>query len=111
MKSFKTCPNCGTEWLTRSDFIYDPEIDIIGYQVHFKDLEKGFFLFNHSCQGTMSIDVGQFSDMYRGPVFEKRLTGTDQCKGFCLHQSNLKPCPEECECAYVREIIQIIHQR
>ncbi|MDO9578608.1 MAG: hypothetical protein Q7J16_12045 [Candidatus Cloacimonadales bacterium] len=93
------------------DFIYDPEIEIIGYQVHFKDLEKGFFLFNHSCRGTMSINVEEFSDMYQGPIFQERLTGSDQCSGYCLHHSNLKPCSEKCECAYVREVIQIIKDK
>jgi len=111
MGKFKICPNCGTDWETRSDFIYDPEIEIIGYQVHFNDLEKGFFLFNHSCKGTMSIQVDAFSDMYRGPIFQERLTGTDQCSGYCLHESNLKPCPEKCECSYVREIIQLLKSK
>ncbi|MCF7793216.1 MAG: hypothetical protein K9N09_05330 [Candidatus Cloacimonetes bacterium] len=111
MEKFKVCPNCQKEWETRSDFIYDPEIEIIGYQVHFKDLERGFFLFNHSCNGTMSIQVDAFSDMYKGPIFEEKLTGSDQCHGLCLHQSNLKPCPEKCECAYVREVIQIVKNK
>ena len=111
MELFKTCPNCNKGWETRSDFIYDPEIEIIGYQVHFKNLDKGFFLFNHSCKGTMSIQVDAFSEMYNGPIFKNRLTGTDQCSEYCLHESNLKPCPEECECSYVREVIQIIKEK
>ena len=111
MELFKACPNCGKEWFLRSEFIYDPEIEIIGYQVHFKNLEKGFFLFNHSCKGTMSIQVHAFSDMYHGPIFESKLTGSDQCHGYCLHESDLKPCPEECECSYVREVIQIIKEK
>jgi hypothetical protein len=111
MTNFKTCPNCGVEWKTRSDFIYDPELDIIGYQVHFKNLEKGFFLFNHSCKGTITIAVNAFSDMYKGPIFAERLTSTEKCSEYCLHESNLKPCPEECECAYVREVIQIIKEK
>ncbi len=111
MEQFKICPNCGKEWKFRSDFIYDPQIEIIGYQAHFKNLEKGFFLFNHSCHGTMSIPVETFSDMYHGRIYEQRLTGSNQCHGYCLHQSNLKPCPEECECAYVRDVIQILKQK
>ena len=111
MEFFKVCPNCKKEWETRSNFIYDPEIEIIGYQVHFKHLEKGFFLFNHSCQGTMAINVGEFSNMYKGPIFQERLVGTNRCSGYCLHESNLNPCPEKCECNYVREIIQIIKRK
>ncbi len=111
MTNFKTCPNCGEEWKTRSDFINNPELEIIGYQVHFKNLEKGFFLFNHSCKGTLTIPVDAFSDMYKGPIFTERLTGSDKCSGHCLHESNLKPCPAKCECAYVREVIQIIKKK
>ncbi|MCF7857705.1 MAG: hypothetical protein K9N07_00060 [Candidatus Cloacimonetes bacterium] len=111
MTKFKVCPNCNKEWKYRSDFIYDPQVEIIGYQVHFKNLEKGFFLFNHSCRSTMSIPVNAFSDLYHGPIFKEKLTGTDHCSGYCLHESNLRPCPEKCECAYVREVIQIIKEK
>jgi hypothetical protein len=41
-------------------------------------------------------------------MVEERKTGTEECPGYCLHQDELQPCPARCECAYVREIIQII---
>lgn len=59
MEIFKVCPNCQKEWETRSDFIYDPDIEIIGYQVHFKDLERGFsvqsFLQRHNVDSSEFI--------------------------------------------------------
>jgi hypothetical protein len=48
--------------------------------------------------------------LYDGPVFEERHVGDDLCPGQCLHQSNLRRCPVHCECAYVREVLHIVHE-
>ena len=105
---FKVCPSCDFIWKNREDFLNDTGVEFIGYQVHFKELKAGLFLFNHSCKGTLAIKVSFFADLYNGPIFQKRATGTDDCSGFCLYEKNFDPCPVECECAFVREIIQII---
>lgn len=103
---FAQCPNCGAAWQTRQVFLEDPDVNIIGYQAHFEELTAGLFLFNHSCGGTFSLQVDAFRDMYGGPVFTKRLTGTDSCPGHCVHKHSLESCPAKCECAFVRDIIQ-----
>jgi hypothetical protein len=108
---FKTCPACDTTWQTRRDFLDDPGISIVGYQIHFGEPAEGIFLFNHSCMGTLSINAGEFRDLYNGPVFQERLTGTEECPGHCLYEKELAPCPAECECSFVREIVQIIKNR
>jgi len=108
---FKTCTICRTVWPSRNDFLDDPDIFIVGYQPHFKALTEGLFLFNHTCRGTLSIRAGEFEDLYSGPVFQTRLTGTEKCPGHCIHSKDLAPCPAECECSFVREIIQIIKNR
>lgn len=105
---FKICSICKTVWRTRNDFLDDPDIFIVGYQVHFNELTEGLFLFNHSCRGTLSIKAGEFTDLYNGPVFSKRLTGSEDCSGHCLHVRELSPCPAKCDCAFVREIIQVV---
>ncbi|MBN1957981.1 MAG: hypothetical protein JXQ81_01480 [Desulfuromonadales bacterium] len=105
---FKTCKICRSLWSSRDQFIADPEVTLVGYQANFVVLEKGLFLFNHSCQGTMAIDVQAFADLYQGPVFERRLQGSEDCAGHCLHHNDLQPCPAQCECAYVREIISLL---
>jgi hypothetical protein len=104
--NFKVCPNCGFVWADRKSFMNDHEVSIIGYQVNFKKLKSGLFLFNHSCMGTLALKVSIFEDLYNGPIFQKRMTGTEACRGHCLHQGDLDACPVACECAYVREIIQ-----
>lgn len=105
---FVQCPNCGSEWMTRESFLEDPNIEFIGYQVNFAELREGLFLFNHNCKTSLSILAGEFADLYNGPIFRKRLTGSKSCPGYCLHNNNLRSCPQHCECAFVRHIIQQI---
>ena len=107
-KLFKTCPNCGFEWKTRGAFLMDPKLELIGYQCNFKELNLGLFYFNHTCKGTLVIHAAAFEYLYDGRVFESRATGTVECPGFCLHKEELEPCPAQCECSYVREVIQSI---
>ena len=86
----------------------DPGIVLIGYQANTEELALGLFYFNHSCKGTLAVNAGDFKDLYDGPVFRHRATGSEDCKGFCLKPDELGRCPAQCECAYVREILQII---
>jgi len=109
MKIFKTCSCCKTPWFSRDEFLEDSNIDLVGYQVNFGDLKLGIFLFNHvTCQSTIGIPAGLFKDIHDGPVFSECLTGSEQCPGYCLHSEILNPCRAKCECAYVREILQIL---
>jgi len=108
MPVFKECLPCGYKWFLRDDFLSDPSIEIIGYQVNFDDLAAGIFLFNHSCGATFSLSVRNFNGVYVGPIFQNRATGSDDCPGYCLYQDQLDRCSARCECAYVRNIIDII---
>lgn len=108
---FKQCSACKTVWKTRKEMLDDRDVFLIGYQAHFADLKLGLFMFNHKCGGTMGIKAENFIDLYNGPVFDKRLTGTEECPGHCLHKENLERCPLKCECAYVRELLQILKNK
>ncbi len=107
---FTTCESCGKQWLSRADFLTDATLVVSGYQANLVALEKGLFLFGHGCRGILSVEVGAFADLYRGPVFAERLSETGACPGFCLHRNVLSPCPESYECAYVREILSVFHR-
>jgi hypothetical protein len=108
---FKQC-SCKKVWRTREEFLDDPEVEIIGYQVDLEKLENGFFLFNHhACKSTLGVTIFIFKDLYDGPVYTERKTGSEECPTFCLYKENLERCPAKCACAYVREIIQIIRAR
>lgn len=105
---FRQCTMCQYEWATREDFLQEPSLTTIGYQVNFDELEEGIFLFNHSCGTTLGIPAHVFKDLYDGPIYATRATGTEECPEYCLRQHELRPCPVECECAYVREILQLV---
>ena len=106
---FKQCTVCRQKWPTRQDFIVDPDIRIVGYQVNFEELKAGLLYFNHSCKNTIALSADLFTDLYDGPIFTEPKTGTEVCPGYCLNQEELRPCQAECECAYVREIVQLFN--
>lgn len=109
MDIFKKCTACEHLWMSRDNFLNDSNTQLVGYQVNFENLELGFFLFNHMiCKSTIGIPAGKFRDLYRGPVFKENMAGTESCPEYCLHEDQLLPCPEQCECSYVRDILQII---
>ena len=107
---FKECSNCGKCWNSRDDFLGDPGMVIIGYQVHFRELTQGLFLFNHECGGTLALPAKVFADLYRGPIFSTQAAGTDECPLYCIREKELRSCPVKCECGYVREIIQQVKE-
>jgi hypothetical protein len=112
MNTFKTCPHCGKTWPDRDMFLEDHGLEVIGYQVDFEAIERGLFLFNHQdCQTTLAIPAGSFKDFHLGPFFSERQTGSESCPGYCLRQQALEPCPAECACAWVRDVLQTIRQR
>ena len=105
---FKKCTQCRHVWIDRREFLSDPDISLIGYQENPRALTLGLLLFNHTCGTSLAIPVGRFRDLHQGPLFSESRRGTPECPGFCLHESNLEPCPVMCECAFVRSIMQTL---
>jgi hypothetical protein len=110
--AFKKCPKCEHVWSDRKQFLEDPELTLMGYQVNFGDLTAGLFLFNHiatTCGTTLALEAELFEDMHKGPMFEKRMTNSEACPGHCLKSTDLEPCPNNCECAYVRDVLDNVN--
>jgi hypothetical protein len=106
---FKQCSMCGRVWHSRSEFLADPEIKLVGYQAFHPDPVLGLFLLNHlACNTTLAIKAGEFEDLYEGPIYSDRLTGSEACPDYCNSTDELRPCPNKCECAFVREILQVV---
>jgi hypothetical protein len=96
-------------WADRDGFLADPALELIGYQAFLEDLELGLFLFTHyPCGTTLAIRAGDFSDLHHGPIFAERLTSSDACPGYCLRERELQPCANHCECAWVRNVLQLV---
>ena len=112
--TFKICPTCSKSWETLQDFLADPELELSGYQVNFADLKGGFFYFSHlheTCGTTLAIPVKDFTGLSNRPMLTSRGTQPDCCLGLCVRRNEIGPCPLECECVWVREIMQIIRTR
>ena len=108
---FKICPSCAKPWNTLEDFLADPEIELAGYQVNFADLKGGLFYFSHTkadCETTLAIPVNQFTGLSNRPMLASHGEQPKCCPRLCVRRDKLDPCPAECECIWVREIMQII---
>jgi len=107
----RQCAVCNKHWPTRDEFLGDTRVELVGYQVSFENLVAGQFLFNHECGATLAVPATAFADLYAGPVFQERVANTADCPGHCLHPDDLDPCTAKCECAFVREILQLVKNR
>ena len=111
---FKQCPCCFEGWQTIDAFIKDPSLVLNGYKADFEALEYGLFFFTHlkpSCRSTMAIAVKDFMALYKGPRYVQRKTGLPGCPGHCLDMDQLDRCGQACECAFVREIMQLFNKQ
>ena len=112
-EAFKICPFCHQAWPTLEEFLSDPELRLTGYQASFEDLLGGLFMFTHiseKCGTTLSIPVQKFVSLSDRPIVSKRTEQTECCPQICQHKNNLGPCPVECECTWVREVLQKIQE-
>jgi hypothetical protein len=108
---FKQCPNCQEVWETREVFISDNQLELNGYKSDFEELDYGLFFFTHqksNCHSTMAIEIKDFKSLYTGTIYPARLTKSDACPRYCIDRDQLDRCDAHCECAYVREIMQIL---
>jgi len=111
--TFKKCSMCNHVWSDREAFLSDPELVLVGYQVNFKELEAGLLLFQHDvggCRTTVALKTEQFRDLYAGPVYTERKTDSEECPSYCLYEEELGTCLAACECAFVREVLQIVKE-
>ncbi len=105
---FQECPSCRLGWKTRDDLLKDKNLQLIGYQANLRDLEKGFYLFNHvisRCLTTLSVSVNKFFDLYAIDRHTISSYGTEDCEGRCLRVSDLNRCRAKCKNAFAREIL------
>jgi hypothetical protein len=112
--AFKICPCCGESWPTREAFIRDQGLSFTMYEADFEKLEEGLFYFLHvpeHCRTTMVIPAKLFLDLYQGPRYPERKALSEECPRYCLDRDQLARCHVMCECACVREVIQIIRER
>ncbi|MBJ6723120.1 hypothetical protein [Geomesophilobacter sediminis] len=111
---FKQCPTCLTIWRTRDEFLCDPDVQLNGYKVDFKELEFGLFFFTHkkeNCISSIVFEARDFVDLYQGPRFTERMDTSPDCPRHCMDQDDLERCSENCDAAFVREIVNMIREK
>ncbi len=112
--NFKTCPGCFLTWPSREKFLSDSNLVLNGYKADFKDLEYGMFFFTHQtepCHSTMTLMVEDFRDLYSGKTYKEKKALSEECPRYCIDEKQLSRCEALCECAFVREILQIILEK
>ena len=105
---------CSTEWTTRDEFLDDQSLEIDGYTADIEKTEEGIFYFTHkkeSCFTTMAIQTKDFLTLYAGKKYTEEKAGEEECPRYCLDEKQLNRCDVFCECAFNREVIQIIKER
>jgi len=110
---FKTCTSCGHVWPSLEVFLSDPKIVLAGYQPHFDDLTAGLFIFTHlkeTCGTSMAIPVHQFIELSNRPILSARTREPEGCPNLCMRKGCFDPCPVECECNWVRDVLSRIEK-
>lgn len=108
---FKKCTMCEKEWASRKEFLEDKKLQLNGYTADFEKLDFGLFYFTHTekdCGSTITLYASNFTDLYTGEHFKEKNFGKETCPGYCLDKDELRTCDAVCECAFVREVIQIV---
>ena len=52
-----------------------------------------------------------FQDLYSGTIYEENKANSDECPQYCMNKEQISRCDALCECAYVREILQIVQEQ
>lgn len=108
---FKTCTACGLVWPTLESFLDDPSVRLAGYQAHFEELTGGLFIFTHvhdHCGTSLGIPVSRFTALSDRPILSAKGRRPETCPQLCMREGCFDPCPEKCECSWVREILHKI---
>jgi hypothetical protein len=111
MNPFKICSKCAYTWRVRDDFLGNPSICLVGFQVSSEETESGFYLFNHilegnQCNTTLAVEVEVFLSMYKGTMFTDIKFESPLSEAHCTRVEDLSQCPVECKNAVAREIMQ-----
>lgn len=111
---FKICPSCSEVWQTRDDFLNDSLLHLNGYKADFKKLEYGLFFFTHQktgCYSTLALEVADFLDLHRGTSCDTHQEYHEKCSRSCREERQSQGCEHVCECAFAREVCELVTQR
>ncbi|HJO91829.1 MAG TPA: hypothetical protein QF753_00380 [Victivallales bacterium] len=108
---FKRCPNCDHIWNTRDELLSDNNVILKGYLLGFSELRASLIYFDHNehdCNSTFSLKIEYFKDLIPETTFTSKVIIPETCPEYCLRKYDLTPCVHNCECSYVRNVLEII---
>jgi hypothetical protein len=102
------CIGCGKSWQGISDFLRDPQLEVIRYKACPEDFRSGIYVFNHQCGAAIELPVVRFA---RPSRVGKSLIGSHACPGLCYYENSLGACTAVCEGSCYRRIAFRIKSR
>ncbi len=101
------CPLCKAKWESLEQFLADADVQLVGYQLHFREQTGGLFLFNHmQCKTTLAVPAEGFLPLCHGPIFTECRSHGQTCPEYCLREGETPP--NYCDCQFVKEIVDLI---
>jgi hypothetical protein len=110
-RPFQKCGSCGQPWMQWSDFILDPDVRLLGFQVVTGMPDANLLVFEHCCGSSISVLVKRLRHLLGDAQPQTQLPvlfETNQCNEFCRFLENLAACDRPCANARDRQLIQAV---
>ncbi len=107
------CGSCGRQWDHWRDFILDPDLRPIGFQMIPAVQDVNLLIFEHRCGSSISVLIRRLRHFFSNggpPADLPALFGTNLCSGHCRFLENLEGCDRECVNARDRHLILALLQ-
>jgi hypothetical protein len=110
---FQICGSCKRVWSAWEDFVFDPQVRLIGLQATLNNPDFNALVFEHRCGSSVSILAPRLRHLL--PESERNapetvLMGTTQCRGHCRLLQDLEACDAPCRNARDRKLILLVQQ-
>jgi hypothetical protein len=107
---FARCGSCRRPWVSWQDFLFDPQVRMLGFQGSIRWPDTNLLVFEHSCGSSVSVLTHRLRHLLPAPVEDglPSLRGTDECPGHCLSLADLAACDRPCVNARDRDLIRVI---
>jgi hypothetical protein len=110
---FRTCGACGRNWETWQDFVYDPQVRLLGMQAIYGLPDANLIVFEHRCGSSISVLAHRLRHLLPPDAADESLPnlfGTETCSEYCRFVDNLAQCDRPCTNARDRRLTLLVHE-
>jgi hypothetical protein len=107
----QNCGSCGRMWYRWPDFILDPEIRLLGFQMITELPDSNLLVFEHRCGSSVSVMAKRLRHLLTDGGAGAGLTslaGTTSCRKHCLSLTDFEHCDSPCVNARDRRLVQMV---